>query len=245
MMLMNFIILQIVVFGVVIFLMKKIFMGDTQTAIKRLEKVNQDLLAKQKDLTAKIEESEKLYKEKKDQAEEVADKMKEEAIKESRAKGDELTKRARAEAEEIVQRAHQSGEKHAKEIEKEVRSKMTEIAASLLKDSLSAETLAVLHHRLVKEFVEKGEELNLTSVGDHIEQLVVKTPIELTKEEAVLLDALVKGCLKRKIKIEIIESKEALAGIVLQFGTLIIDGSLSNYIKEAVLKQKADIKSTA
>ena len=76
MMLLQFIILQVIVFSAVIFFMKKILSSDTQAAVGRLDTTYQDLLTKQKELNEKIEEAEKEYAAKKEESVQLLEKMK-------------------------------------------------------------------------------------------------------------------------------------------------------------------------
>ncbi len=242
MLLINFIILQAIVFGVVIYFLRRIFYGDTQSAINRLEGVHQDLMKKQKDLEEKITAAEKVYTEKKQEAETVADKTKTEAVNEIRQKQDEMMKKAKKEADELVDRAKLASEKHYREIEKQVRMNLIETAANLLLSALSHRSVEMVHHQLVKEFIDGGKDMDLTTVREHIDKLIVKTPMPLTKEEMLLLDAFIRGKLNRKIEIEEIVDPTGIAGIALQFGTLIIDSSLANYIRDASQESQQAIK---
>jgi F-type H+-transporting ATPase subunit b len=242
MILFNFILLQVVVFAVVIFFLKKVFYGDTQSAISRLEGVNSELLKKQKELTAKIEAAEKEYGEKKQEAEEITDKLKTDAMTEARKQQDEMVKKAKEQSDEMLQKAKASTEKHYKAVELQVKQNLVDQAAALLNGALSDEMTELVHHGLIKEFLKKGESMDLTAVGGHIDQLVIKAPLPLDKEETVLLESLVKGKLNRDIKIELIEDKSVLAGMVLQFGTLLVDAGLSNYIREQSSTEKEDLK---
>jgi F0F1-type ATP synthase membrane subunit b/b' len=237
------VLLIVIVSGVLIFTLVKVFSSFTQSAIQRLEGVHQQLLEKQKDLTGKIEAAEKDYAAKKEEGDQIADKLKTDAVEEARKKADEIRAKAKAEGEEIIGKAHASAEKNAHDIEVEVRAKMTDRAAELVHSALSENTFKILHRTLTKEFIDSGKDMDLTSVGKHIEQLIVKTPMELTKEETLLIEAFVKGRLNRSIKIDIIEDKSILAGIIFQFGTLLIDGSLSNMIKETANKAKEELRS--
>ena len=58
----QFIILQVIVFSAVVYFLKKILSGDTESAVKRLGIVYEDLVKKQKDLTEKLEAAEKELK---------------------------------------------------------------------------------------------------------------------------------------------------------------------------------------
>ncbi len=98
----------------------------------------------------------------------------------------------------------------------------------------------VLNNTLIKEFLERGKEFDLSSVGATVDQLTVRTAFPLTKEESDKLTALMTQKLNRGIKIEEVVDSTAIAGIILLFGTLILDGSLANYVRDAAEKAKQD-----
>jgi F0F1-type ATP synthase membrane subunit b/b' len=242
MLLFNFIILQVIVFGIVIFSLRKIFYGDTQSAINRLGATHSDLLKKQKDLSEKIEATEKIYIQKKQEAETIVDKMKVDTVNEMRKKVDEMLKKGKKEADELVERAKIARDKYCQELEKEVKVKITDLAGELIIKALTGKSIDMVHHQLVKEFIDGGKDMDLTTVRIHIDKMIVKTPINLTKEEVLLLEAFIKGKLNRTIAIEEIIDVSGIAGIALQFGTLIIDGSLAAFIRTASGEEQEKIK---
>lgn len=244
-MLIPFIVFQIAFLFGAIFFLRKIFYGDTQSALNRLDTVYQDLLAKQKDLTQKIETAEKEYAQKKEEAAKIADKMTMQAMDEVRQKKDDILKAAKAEAEEIVTKAHASSDKFYREIEKKVMSKMVESAADLLKNSLSEETLTVLHRQLLKEFLDRGKEFDLSNVDPTLKSMTVKTAFVLSDQDKTQIKAFLTDKLKRSIEIEEAVEQTLSAGVLLQFGTLMLDGSLANYIREHSLQTKKKIEGEA
>ena len=233
MLLAQVIILQIIVFGAVIFILKKILYQDTESSINRLDRVYQDLLNKQKDLTQKIEQAEKEYNVKKEEANLITSKMKTEAMDEIWQKQDEVIKKAKSEAEEIIKKAHESEEKFLKELEKGFGKKVIEYAAGLVKNAFGPKTLEALHHAMVTEFLEKAKEVDLTQVAGNIDTLVIKSAFGLSKGEVEQFQAFISSKLNRAIKIETVEDKNLIAGVILQFGSLLLDGSLTNHVREA------------
>ena len=128
-MLFQFLILQILVFGVVIFFLKKIFYGDTESAINRLGNVHQDLLLKQSVLQQKNDAIEKELQMKQEEAISLAEKFKIGAAADIQKKEDTVLKVARAQAEEIIAKAQSSREDMVKEIESQVSKKTIGFAA--------------------------------------------------------------------------------------------------------------------
>lgn len=241
MLIVQIIILNLIVFTGLTLFLKKIFYSDTQSALKRLEGVYQDLLKKQKDLMQKIEAAEKEYAQKKEESIKIADKLKSEAMNEMREKKDEMIKGAKAQAEEIITKARASTDESYKKIEQELARKMIETASGLLGSALSQKSCMVLHTSLIKEFLERGKEFDLSSVGSHVEKLTIRTAFPLSKEENDKLLALMTQKLNRAITLEERVDSTVIAGIVLLFGTLILDGSLANYVRDAAEKAKQEV----
>ena len=232
-MIFQFIVLQVVVFGAVIFFLKKILYGDTESAINRLGQTYQDLLKKQKELTEKLEAGEKDFQARKEEASALADKMKTQAAEDVRKKEEEMIKRARVEAEEIVVKAHAAREEVAREIEARLSHKMVDFAADILKNVFNEKTLAMIHEEMVRDFIVRAKEFDLSSASDSAHELIVRTPFPLKKEEAEKLNLLLVTKLNRTIQYNEVADKGLIAGVVLQFGTLLLDGCLASSIKEA------------
>lgn len=245
MLLIQFVILQVIVFSAVIYFLRKLLYGETQSAINRLGSVYQDLLAKQKELQQKIETAEKEYQDKKGEAETVADKLKNQAVEEARVKGEDVMKKAKAQADETVAKAQASAEQFYHEIEIKVSEKTIDIASSMFEKALSAEAVGVLHKELVREFIRRGKDFDLTGVGPHINTLVIKSALPITEAEQGEIKALVRAKVNRDLKVEAAVDKTLVAGLLLQFGTLLLDGSLSSSVKDAADEMKKRLRDVA
>lgn len=238
----QFILLQVIVFSGVIFFLKKILYGDTQSAINRLNREYQDLLNKQKQLAQKVEEAEKELVLKKEEAVQVKNKMTTQAMDEIRQQKDEIVFKAKQEAEEIVAKGKAAAEKNYHEIEKQVRAKLSDSAAEILRLAISERMVQAIHHELVAEFFDRAKDFDLSNVDPTLTKFVAKTASPLTSEEKEAIKTFVAKKVNRPMEIEETEDKQLICGVLLQFGTLLVDGSLSNYIKESALKTKQKIE---
>lgn len=233
-MLFQFIVLQVVIFGAVIYFLKKIFYGDTESAIQRLGHVYQDLLQKQTDLQQKNEAMEKELIAKREEAHSVAEKFKVEASAEARKKEDAIMKTARAEAEEIIAKAQNSREDMAKEIESQLSKKMIGFTTEVITKALTEKLSQVIHAQLVADFIEKAKNIDLSSAGSEVSEFVVRSPMPLKKEEADKINALLASKLSRSVKFSEVLDTDLVAGLVLQFGTLVLEGSLLSLLRDSV-----------
>lgn len=245
MMIVQFIIFQIIVFGAVIYFLKKILYGDTESAINRLGHVYQDLLNKQAELAQKIEGAEKEYEQKKEEGNTIVEKMKNEAMDEVHKKEDELLKRARGEAEEIISKAESSRDEYYRQIEANVSKKMVDLIADLLAGIFTPKTLQSIHEEMLRDFIDRAKSFDLSSVDLTVDHMIIRTPFPLRKEETERINALVVSKLNRPIQLQELADPDLAAGVILQFGTLVLDGSLMNAIKENAMRLKEKIASRA
>ena len=234
-------VVQAIVLGGLIFLLKKILYGDTQSAMSRLDHVHQDMLKKQKELMQKIEQAESDYNAKKEEAEKIAAKVKADALAESQKKEEEIVKVARGEAQAVLDKARNSMEKNAQDMEKKLRGELVTTASNLLRTILKDGAAESLHTHFVGDFIKRGKDLDLSSVSPDVKKVVVKTAFPLRGEEQNNIKQLVGEKLSREIELEEIVDQELVAGMVLQFGTLLLDGSFSNRLKESTAETRKRI----
>lgn len=240
----QFIILQIIVFSAVVYFLKKILSGDTESAVKRLGVVYEDLLKKQKDLAEKLEAAEKEYQAKKEESAAIADKLAAQAMDEVRKKEDEILKKARAEAEDIVAKAHGSREQFLKEMEIAASRKMIDFTVEILNRVYDEPFRVLIHEQFIKNFIAQAKQSDLASVDLHGQSPTIRTAFALKKEEKELLRQVLGERLNLPdLKIEEAVDEKLIAGVAVQIGTLILDGSFSNTVRESAGQVKEKLQS--
>ncbi|MDD5670584.1 MAG: F0F1 ATP synthase subunit delta [Candidatus Omnitrophica bacterium] len=245
MLLIQFIILQVIVFAAVLYFLKRILTNDTQSAVNRLDRVYQDLLSKQKELTQKIEQAEKEYKEKKDEATQISEKLKQEAMDKIREQEDKIIKDAKKEADEMVAKARASCDKIYHEIEKDVKSKNFDTVVELMNTGFGSNLFNVIHQELIRAFLAREKELDFSNVRKDVSKVTIKTAFPLKKEDRERVQEMVIRKLGRPMEADEAEDKNLIAGIALSFGTLLLDGSYANAIMEAGVTAKKKLEMEA
>ncbi len=235
----QFVILQVVVFSVLVFFLKKMLSGDTETNVKRLSTVYEELVKNQRELLEKNEMAEKEYMAKKEEAALIADKLSNQALDKVRKKEEELLKKARGEAEEIIAKAFGSRDQLSHEIRSEVSKQMVDFMAEILKKIFSLDTTMLVHGQFVKDFIKELQGADFSSVDVSENQPVIRSAFPLKEEEKnEFQEILGKKLNVADLKIEETLEGPLIAGVVLQIGTLLLDGSFANAVKEAALKLK-------
>ena len=241
----QFIILQIIVFSAVVYFLKRILSGDTESAVQRLGVVYEDLLKKQKDLAEKLDAAEKEYQAKKEESALIADKLASQAMDEARQKETEILKKARAEAEDILSKAYGSREQFGKEMEVAAYKKMVDFAADLLNNVYDEKIKALIHAQYIKNFIEQAKKSDLASVDLQGQHPTIRTAIALKNEEKEQLRQVIAERLGfPELQIEEVLDAKMIAGVAMQIGTLLLDGSFANAIKESATQVKEKMQTT-
>jgi F0F1-type ATP synthase delta subunit len=241
----GFTLMQIIVFGVVLYFYKKITAGDTENTVKRLGAVYEDLLKKQKDLTEKLETAEKEYQAKKEESSTIADKLAGQAMDDARKKEEEILKKARAEAEDILSKAHGSRAQLAREMEIAASKKMVDFTADLLNHVYDEKVRTLIHGQFIKNFIEQAKKSDLASVDLQGQHPTIRTPIALKKEEKdQLCQVLAERLGSRDIQIDEVVDEALISGVALQIGTLVLDGSFANALRESAMQVKEKLQTT-
>jgi len=241
----QFIILQIIVFSAVVYFLKRILSGDTESALKRLGAVYEDLLKKQKDLTEKLEAAEKEYQAKKEESATIADKLAGQAMDEARKKEGEILKKARAEAEDILSKAHGSREQYIREIEIAASRKTVDFAADLLSSVYDEKLKLLIHAQFIKNFIEQAKKSDLASVDLQGQHPTIRTAIALKKDEKEQLrQVIAEGLGVPDLQVDEALDEKLVAGVAMQIGTLLLDGSFANALKESATQVKEKLLTT-
>jgi F0F1-type ATP synthase membrane subunit b/b' len=233
MMIFQFIVLQVVVFGAVIYFLKKILYGNTESAINRLGGAYEDLLQKQQDLVQKIEAGEKELEQNKLDAQTAIDKIKAESLDDIRNKEDAILKKARGEAEQIIANANAAKEEMYQEMESMFSRKAADVAVRLIPKVLSPEMLKHIHKEMVAVFLGKVRNFDFTRVDIAADQIVIRTAFPLEGEEKSKIESILASKFNKSVAFKEFTDQELFSGIVFQFGTLRLDGSLANALAEA------------
>jgi F0F1-type ATP synthase membrane subunit b/b' len=232
---------QIVIFSMVLFFLRKIMLGSTESAVNRLNESYSEVNKKKEQLAEKLKQTEEEYQRRKKEAENIARKMQEEAEKEITEKRDSMLKKAHAEAEQIVVDAVSAKDSMREEIKKEEQIKVVDfcqdIICNIFTDSIDAID-KVLSDSFLNEF--KGMDSSKFPSGIKEIEVITRNGCSDAHKAIILERVSVLG--GHKLSIKETEDKTIVAGLVLKFGSLVLDGSLQAKIKDAstALKDKIE-----
>jgi len=241
MFLFQIVVVQIIIFGAVIFFLKKIMLGSTDSAVTRLNETYIELDKKKNELTEKIKQAEEEYNNKKKEAEGIVKNMQEEAEKEITDKKDSIIKKAHEESEQLVADAMASRDSMREEIRKEERVRLIDFCQDIIhfifKDSIDD-----IDNVVASSFLSEFEKIGDLQIPLNVNELEIVTYKECNKEYQSKIIEIVSRSGKSISSIKNTKDSSILGGIILKFGSLVLDGSLLGKIKDACSSLKDRIE---
>lgn len=227
-------IVQIVMFAVLAFVLKRLVLNDTLKAVAQLRQVEAEVGHKEEAMRRRIEENEREFQRKSAEAQEEARKAREAAEKELAKTRASLLEESKKERDRIIAEAEKHKDRMRQELLREADKQSVEYALQMFAMVFSDRISADLNRGFVEELLAALEEVD----GDSIS--VDASAVEVTASHAMAPDLReqVGDLLRRKFRIESKFQEKVdpalIAGIKVKLGSLEIDGTLRNRMGEAV-----------
>lgn len=228
------IIIQVVTFIALIIVLRILFYGQLDSALKRLKRLYEDNLTKEEELKKKIEDIALEREKELLKARELAAAIIKEAKEKAGKMGEDAALRAKDESKRVLGHAEVESEKIKDNVMAHAHEKAIELSVEMIKAAFTEQGKEALQHDLLSELI--NEIKNITK-----EKFTVKTKnVTVLSAQALKADELAKlaGILKDKMGAAVIidESvdKDIIAGLVIKIGSLTIDGSIRNKLGKVI-----------
>lgn len=238
----SFVIIQTIIFGIVILILRQMLYKDTMSAVNRLKVVDEENAKRLEEMKQKIKATEEEFKNKKIEMAEEIRKAREEAKAEMEKEKERLLTHARTEGAGIVGGAQRKAERIDREIGREMEEKAGEVSAKILKKILSENMQAGLHAQLVDELIRELDALEAGQIPAHTKKVEVVSAHPLTPEQKNRIQELFEKKLGGKIEMTEAVKKELVGGFAIHMGSLVVDGSMDSRLKSAVGELKKGLK---
>ncbi|HNX90701.1 MAG TPA: F0F1 ATP synthase subunit delta [Candidatus Omnitrophota bacterium] len=233
------VIIQIIIFGVVIFLLKKVLYGDTESAMGRLDATYKELTQKKQEMADKMFEMEKEYNTMKEKAEKLAAAYKDAAEKEMSEKKDAMVKKAKEEAERIVTDAQNMKGKIREEIRKEEEDRMLGTCAGLINGMMGDALNEKMDNIFIEDFLDDFKKVDKSRIPAGTSQVEIITSRKVSDVVFKKISDALNEKMSASIKSEMTVDRNIVGGVILKFGSLVLDGSLASRIKEKTAEKMA------
>ena len=235
------VLMSVVCVPLILFLRWMLF-NSAEGAVKRLNSEAEQARGKQAELSQKIKEADDELAKRRAEADQLSRKMLTDAEEQARQERDKLIVKAREEGEEIITKAQATKERIRKELEKEMYLKSIDYAVQILGSILSEDAKGALSSRLILEFLEGLQKVDMNRIGSDVTTAEMISAAAVEENKKAEISKVIGEKLKRSIQVNFSVDPQLIGGVILKFGSLALDGSLQNRIREAAVisKQKTE-----
>jgi F0F1-type ATP synthase delta subunit len=225
---------HVVVLAVVVVLIKRILLGDTAKAVESVREVEAEIRKKESGIREQIEEHERVFQQQKIAAEKELEEHRAQADKEVARARDQVLGEARTEADRMVEQAKRNEEKFRQQIAQDMEEKAVQYAGEIFGLVFTEKMAEAVDLVFTDELLEALDHLDSTSITVDASDVDFTAARPIADAQKVRLETLLKEKFEADIKVQENIQEDLVAGLAFKLGSLEIDGSLSNRMKEAV-----------
>ena len=242
MLLIKALVLGCIVTAVLGFVLIKFLSRTTDGAVTRLNRETEQVRAKQSELNDKIKEANEELVKRRAEADELVLKMKEDASEKAKEEREKIVTKARSDSEDIILKAQRTKEDIRAVLQQEMELKAVDFSVLVLKEILSDKGKGSFNEVLINEFLENLEEVDMEMISADVNSVEVVTSEPLSEKHKNKLMDISKKKMGRPISVNASVDKEIIAGIVLRFGTLSLDGGLKHLLEDKGVEIKEKLE---
>lgn len=227
------VLLIVLVFVFLVLLLVKILKQHLVQETRHLDELNQDYLKKEEEAEEHLAEAKQKAQETIHQAQQDAERIKEEIVSKMQEEKERVIAVARQQAQDIVQQAEKTRQMLLAEINDRVAKEAIVQACNLIQDTLPEQFKRDVHEHWIQELIKSGFlSLERHRIPADIQEVGITSAFPLGEEQKKSLLKNLKDVLKREIRIKESVDSKIVAGMIIQIGDLVLDGSLKNRIQE-------------
>lgn len=238
----QFLILTTVISGAIIFALYLVLIKTVDGAKQRLDRDAEAARERERELNLKIKEADAELQRRQKELDIMERKMRQELEDKAAKQKDEIIQKARAEAEEIIVKAQNAKEGIRRDIEKTMEIRIVDYSSRVVNDVLSNTVKEAVDKQLFAEFIAQLKDVDMGRLGPDVKSADVITANPLDAASLNELVKVFKDKANRDIKLNPKVDKTVIGGVVLQFESLLLDGSLLNSFKTSANAIKAQVE---
>jgi len=238
MLIISFFLLMCFLFIGLVFFFRKIMNRNVVSATTHLEQLTAEYTKKEEQIKKQLDETESQRQEIIANAKRDAQKQREDILKQVQEQRDKILNEAQAKAEEIIKQADRTRQALIADINQKIDQKALERAAELVQQVLPENIREEVHHRWLEELISSSfQQLDRLQIPDGEIEAKVVSAFELNSKQREALKAKIKEKLGRKIDLKEEIDSNVIIGLIVNIGSLVLDGSLRFKVKEVISAQ--------
>lgn len=240
-MIIQLILIQLSTFAILIFVLRFLFYRHLAYSLKRLKEVKEETEMRQAQLRDEVERAKLDYTAEVEKGKQQAKTIIASAKKEAEILMQRIQDEAYGERDRIISHGKDDIEHLRQKILQDVSGEAVYYAQEMVCAIFDQGKRMGLHRQFISEVVDDIEKLNKESFSIACENIKIVSAIALTAEERNRLVKVFTSKMNCAVKLQEELSPDIIAGLLINVGELVIDGSLKNKLEKAVViikKQK-------
>ncbi|MCX5685995.1 MAG: F0F1 ATP synthase subunit delta [Candidatus Omnitrophica bacterium] len=228
------IIIQVVTFIALIIVLRILFHGQLDSALKRLKHLYEENLTKEEELKKRIEEiGVEREKELLKTRELAATIIKDAKGKAEKAEQDAIL-RAKDESKRVLGHAEGESEKMKDKMMAHAHEKAIELSVEMLKATFTDQGKETLQHQLISELIDEIKKVAKDKFTVKTKRVTILSAQALKTDEKAKLAQILKDKMNSAVDIDESVDKDIIAGLIIKIGSLTIDGSIRNKLRKVI-----------
>lgn len=238
-MIFQLIIVQVITFVGLVLVLRKILITSSFKETSRLQQLNEENAQKARELATKIADADTEYRSKMAKADDEIRELKARAKKEVEQLKETMVAVGKAEGARIVAQAMNTKEEIRAEIEDQMKDKGVDLSCRIFRKVLSSEEQGLVFDGLLESVMKELEGLDsgqLKNIGPGVTasgMIEVRSSHSMEARQKQRLEKILSGKFGRDLQVKEVIDRDVIAGIVIEIGSFVIDGSLLDRFKKA------------
>lgn len=233
MLIISLVLFQVLIFAGLIFILRRVMTKNVTDATRHLEELNQDYTKKEQEVNRQLQEAQQKSQNILKETQEEVEKLRAQIIKEAESERDKILEQARAQSDTIIQQAEKSRQMLIAEINQRIVENALIRAAELIQQVLPERLRERIHRYWVEDLISSSfGDLDRLHLPEGVLEVRAASAFKLTNDQRQALKAKIEEKLGHQINFREEIAPGIIAGLVVNIGSLVLDGSLKNKIQE-------------
>lgn len=235
MLIVSLVIFQIIIFTALAFFLRRILKNNVVSATTHLEQLASEYAKKEAEIKKQLDDAKRQSQEILASAQKEAEGEKKRLIKEGQDEREKILSAAHQDVEGIIQQADRARLALISEIDEKIEEKARHKAVELVQQILPEHIRETIHKRWFDDLISSSfEGLERLHIPEGVCEAKVVTAFALTDGQRDTLNVKLKEKLGCQINLKEEVGQDIIAGIIVNVGSLVFDGSMKSKIKEMI-----------
>ncbi len=231
----SLILLMVVIFSGLAFFLRHLLTRNISNATSHLQRMLKNTAGQEEKIKKKIEEADLQYKEILDKAQKDVVDLKEKTLKGIEEERNNIIEQAHQQSEAIIERAYSTCDLIKAEMQTHINEKAIILAKELACHVIPRTVAQSMHVMWIDALIAGGiEGVDKLKIPEDVRQVEIISAIALTDEQRNNLKIKLQEILDRDIELNERAGPDLIAGVVINIGNLVFDGSFAEKVKELV-----------